>query len=124
MATHVAGNSGGNADDMREALSLMSAGRLNPAAMVTHVGGLDSVIDTTLRLPEIPGGKKLIYTHLSLPLTPIAEAGERIAPELGGIIEKHNGLWSLEAENWLLTHGNDADQGSEQASSREVSCSR
>lgn len=29
--------------------------------MITHIGGINAVADTTLRLPEIPGGKKLIY---------------------------------------------------------------
>ncbi len=29
-------------DDMREAIAMMNAGRLNPAAMVTHIGGLDA----------------------------------------------------------------------------------
>jgi hypothetical protein len=48
---------------MKEALRLMGKG-LDPAGLVTHIGGLDAVIDTTLRLPEIPGGKKLIYTHI------------------------------------------------------------
>lgn len=105
MATHVAGNSGGNTDDMREALAMMAGGKLNPAAMITHVGGLDCVVDTTLRLPEIPGGKKLIYTHLSLPLTAVDEVGRRISPALGAIVERHGGLWHAEAEAWLLAHG-------------------
>ncbi len=70
-ATHIVGTSGGNTDDMREAIAMMNAGRLNPAAMVTHIGGLDAVIETTKNLPNIPGGKKLIYTQISLPLTAI-----------------------------------------------------
>ena len=49
--THIVGTSGGNTDDMRESLRLMSEGKINPAVMITHVGGLDSVIDTTLNLP-------------------------------------------------------------------------
>ena len=59
-----------NNDDMKEAIEIMSGG-LDPAGLVTHIGGLDAVPDTTNRLPEIPGGKKLIYTHINLPLTPI-----------------------------------------------------
>jgi L-sorbose 1-phosphate reductase len=58
--THIVGTSGGNTDDMKEALKMMASGKLNPAAMITHIGGLDAVIDTTMRLPQIPGGKKLI----------------------------------------------------------------
>jgi L-sorbose 1-phosphate reductase len=61
-ATHVTGTSGGNNDDMVEALECMEKG-LDPAGLVTHIGGLNAVIETTLNLPHIPGGKKLIYTH-------------------------------------------------------------
>ena len=105
--THVVGTSGGNASDMREALDLISSGRLNPAALITHIGGLDCVIDTTLNLPQIPGGKKLIYTEISLPLTEIAsfEKLGKTNPmfsKLSEICKNNNGLWCAEAENYLL----------------------
>lgn len=107
--THVVGTSGGNTDDMREALELMGQGRINPAAMITHVGGLDAVIDTTLNLPEIPGGKKLMYTNISLPLTAIEDFREKgksdpLFAELADIMEQNKGLWCLEAEQYLLEH--------------------
>ena len=63
-SAHVIGSTGGNTADMVESLELTAAGRIRPAVMVTHVGGLDCVAETTLNLPKIPGGKKLIYTHL------------------------------------------------------------
>ena len=69
--THITGTSGGNTADMKEALMMMAEGSINPAGMVTHIGGLDAVIETTKNLPNIPGGKKLIYTNISLPLTAI-----------------------------------------------------
>jgi len=106
-ATHIAGNSGGNTDDLIEALDLMSKGALDPSAMVTHIGGLDSVVDTTLNLPKIPGGKKLIYTHLRLPLTaisdfaPLGETSPMFA-ELARITAANNGLWCPAAERLLL----------------------
>lgn len=104
--THVVGTSGGNNDDMVEALDLMSKG-LDPAGLVTHIGGLNAVADATLHLPEIPGGKKLIYTHIEMPLTPItdfAKLGEtnKSYKTLADICEKNNGLWSVEAEAYLL----------------------
>ena len=71
--THLTGTSGGNTSDMKESLLMMAEGSINPAGMVTHVGGLDAVIPTTKNLPNIPGGKKLIYTNISLPLTAIDE---------------------------------------------------
>jgi len=104
-ATHIVGTSGGNTDDMRESLSMMELGLINPAAMITHVGGLDSVIDTTLNLPDIPGGKKLIYTHISLPLTALEDFSRSDKPllrELGEIVQSNNGLWCAEAEKFLL----------------------
>jgi threonine dehydrogenase-like Zn-dependent dehydrogenase len=106
-ATHVVGTSGGNTDDMRESLAKMEAGLLNPSVMITHVGGLDAVIETTLNLPKIPGGKKLIYTGISMPLTALAELKDQDCPvckELAKIVEKHNGLWSPEAEKYLLAN--------------------
>jgi len=107
--THVAGTSGGNNDDMVEALDLMSKG-LDPAGLITHIGGLNSVIEATNHLPEIPGGKKLIYTHIEMPLTPIADfarLGEtnEIYKQLASICLKYNGLWSVEAETFLLGNG-------------------
>lgn len=44
--------------------------------MVTHIGGLESAIETTLHVPEIPGGKKMIYTQIDLPLTAIEDFAE------------------------------------------------
>ena len=66
LGHHIIGTSGGNTYDMIESLSLMEKGLINPTAMVTHIGGLDSVASTTLSLPQIPGGKKLIYTNIAL----------------------------------------------------------
>jgi threonine dehydrogenase-like Zn-dependent dehydrogenase len=104
---HVVGTSGGNTDDMREALDLMSRGVISPAAMITHVGGLNEVADTTLSLPEIPGGKKLIYTHKRMPLVAISEFAEKgkndpFYAALAEICDRHNGLWNPEAERYVL----------------------
>ncbi|MFP4484828.1 MAG: zinc-binding dehydrogenase [Spirochaetaceae bacterium] len=104
---HVVGTSGGNTEDMRDALDLMGRGVVNPVAMITHVGGLDAVVPTTLNLPNIPGGKKLMYTNIKLDLTAIddfEEKGKR-DPLFAGLAEitaGHNGLWSAEAEKYLL----------------------
>jgi threonine dehydrogenase-like Zn-dependent dehydrogenase len=106
--THIVGTSGGNTDDMRESLELMSAGKINPAAMITHIGGITAAKDTTLRLNEIPGGKKLIYTHLDFPLIAIQDLAASPNPlfsQLGAICQKHGNLWNVEAERHLMANG-------------------
>ena len=108
-STHIVGTSGGNTDDMKEALSLMEQGKINPACMITHIGGMDSVIETTLNLPKIKGGKKLIYTGINMPLTAIADFAEKgktdpFFAELAEIVARHNMLWNAEAEKALLAH--------------------
>lgn len=110
-STHIVGTSGGNNDDMVESLEMFEKG-LDPAGLVTHIGGLNAVIDTTLNLPAIPGGKKLIYTHKSIPLTAISEFEEKgksdpLFAELHQICKKNNDLWSVEAEQYLLAHAED-----------------
>ena len=105
--THVLGTTGGNTDDIREALAMMGAGKLNPAIMITHVGGLTAARDTTLNLPNIKGGKKLIYTHQDFPLTAIKDFAEKgktdpIFAELDDACKRHNGLWNVEAEKIVL----------------------
>ncbi len=109
MATHVTGNSGGNTDDMIESMDMIAAGKIDPSTMVTHVGGLNAVIDTTKNLPKIPGGKKLIYNQIDMPLTAIADfaaLGEKdpMLAELAKLTGKNNGLWSPACEKYLLAH--------------------
>lgn len=108
-AHHLVGTSGGNTDDIVESLAMMSKRTLKPEVMITHVGGLNAVADTTVRLDKIPGAKKLIYTHKNLELTAIADFAEKGRADpfyaaLAAIAEKHNGLWSKEAEDYLLAH--------------------
>lgn len=107
--THLVGTSGGNTDDMRESLELTAKGVINPAVMVTHVGGLDCVPETLMNLPNIPGGKKLIYNGIRMPLTAIADfakLGETdpVYRELSSIVAEHNGLWNSQAEKYLLAN--------------------
>ncbi|MCH3964832.1 MAG: zinc-binding dehydrogenase [Clostridium sp.] len=106
-STHVIGTTGGNTDDLKESLRMTEEGSMNPAVMVTHIGGLNCVPETTLNLPNIPGGKKLIYTNINMELTAIDDFEEKgrtdpLFAELAKITRKHNGLWSTEAEKYLL----------------------
>ncbi len=106
-ATHVVGTSGGNTRDMVMALDGMARGLINPASMITHIGGLNCAAETTLNLPKIPGGKKLIYTGIEMPLTALADfkklgTADPFFKGLSEIIEAHDGIWNAEAENYLL----------------------
>ena len=108
-STHIMGTTGGNNDDLIEANRLAAEGVIQPAVMVTHVGGIDAVAETTLNLPKIPGGKKLIYTQIDMPLTAIedfAKLGEKepFFLDLDRCCRAYNGLWNGEAEKMLLEH--------------------
>lgn len=106
-STHIVGTSGGNTNDMIESLQMSAKGIINPAVMVTHIGGLNSVAEATLNLPNIPGGKKLIYTNIEMELTAIEDFEERgktnpLFAELAIIVNDNNGLWTAKAEKFLL----------------------
>ena len=106
-ATHIMGSAGSNANDLKECLEMISAGKLTPAFLITHVGGLNAAGETTLNLPKIPGGKKLIYTHVDMPLTAIADFAEKgktdpFFAKFAELTDKTNGLWNAEAEAFLL----------------------
>ena len=104
---HVSGTSGSTIEDMQDIVRLIGEGKIDPAVMITHIGGIDAAIDTTIHLPQIPGGKKLIYTHINLPLTAIAdfatlgETDDRFKA-LDTLVKEGNGLWNARAEKYFL----------------------
>jgi threonine dehydrogenase-like Zn-dependent dehydrogenase len=108
-SAHIMGTTGGNTDDLVKAIDLSAKGLINPAVMVTHVGGLDCVADTTVNLPKIPGGKKLTYTQFDMRLTAIDDFKELgktdpLFAKLDASCKAHKGLWNLEAEKILFEH--------------------
>jgi len=109
--THIMGSTGGNIDDLKEALALSAAEKLNPSVMISHIGGLDATIDTLIDLPRMPGNKKLIYNHIEMPLTAIEDFGKLgetnpLYKSLDEIVQRHGGLWNPEAETYLLKYFN------------------
>ena len=105
--TKILGSTGGTIDDMKEAITKSAAGEVNAAVMITHIGGIDSVVETSKNLPDIPGGKKLIYTHLNMPLTAIEDFEElgkenELFRQLAQSCNRNKGLWNKEAEAILL----------------------
>lgn len=108
-STHILGTTGGNNDDLIEANRLAAAGKIEPAVMVTHVGGIDSIAEATLNLPNIPGGKKLTYTQFDMPLTAIDDFEELgktdpLFAKLDKACKQNRGMWNAEAEKILFEH--------------------
>lgn len=116
---HFVATSGGNANDMKIALDLVQRNIIDPSPMITHIGGLNVAKDVLLHFPNIPGGKKLIYTHLDFPLSNIEDFGRlslegpknlrEIYKDLYEIVRRNNGWWCKEAEEYLLQRGKRID---------------
>ncbi len=107
--THLVGTSGGSTADMVESLELSSKGELTPSYMITHIGGINAVPETIVNLPNIPGGKKLIYPHIEMKLTAIEDfekLGEKseLFKELSHLCKKNKNVWNEEAERYLLEY--------------------
>ncbi|MCK8058585.1 MULTISPECIES: zinc-binding dehydrogenase [unclassified Fusibacter] len=107
--THLVGTSGGNTDDMIESLVKTAKGQINPAVMVTHIGGLNAAPDAVVNMPFLEGGKNLIYTGLKMPLTAIVDfeklgTSDERYKRLAELVATTNGLWNVDAENYLLTY--------------------
>jgi threonine dehydrogenase-like Zn-dependent dehydrogenase len=108
-SSHILGTTGGNTDDLIEAIDLSSKGLITPAVMVTHIGGIDSIADATINLPSLPGGKKLTYTQFNMPLTALADFEELgktdpLFAKLDAQVKAHDGLWNSEAEKILFEY--------------------
>ncbi len=113
---HIVANSGGDVKDMSDSVDWIGKGYLHPEVMITHVGGLDSAFAATLDLDKVPGGKRLVYTHVNLPMTAIddfAEKGTRdpFYAELARLCADNHGLWSKAAEDYLLAHAPQVEIG-------------
>ena len=109
MNHHIVANSGGDVKDMSDSVEWIGRGLLHPEVMITHVGGLDGAFPATLDLHKVPGGKRLVYTHVKMPMTAIADfakLGETdpFYAELAKLCAANNGLWCKAAEDYLLAH--------------------
>lgn len=106
-SSHVVGTSGSDEKDIMLAVHMINKGKIDPSGMVTHIGGLDCVSETVKKLPDIKGGKKLIYTGTSLPLTALEDlvtSDNEILREAGRIVLENGGIWCPKAEAYLLSH--------------------
>lgn len=105
--THVAGTSGGNAENEAQAAQLIADQKVNVAKVITHVLGLDATPETVLSQPEIGGGKKLTYVGKKFDRIELEKLDS--STELGKIFVAHDGLWSPEAEKWVLDNMDSID---------------
>lgn len=110
-STHIVGTSGGSTGDMLESIELSEQNKINPSFMITHVGGLESAPHTILNQLDIPGGKKLIYPHINMPLTAITDfcSLSDVDPffvNLDAILAANNYVWNEHAEKELLEYYN------------------
>ncbi len=104
--SEIAGSCGYSLDDIKSAVSYAAAGMIEPAVFVSHIGGIDAEAEEILK-GENGFGQKLFYSHLSFPLIAIRDlklSENPLMKALSEICEEHNGLWSPEAEVYLLNH--------------------
>ncbi len=109
ISTHILGSTGGNTDDLKEALELSSKGKIRPSVMVSHICGLSEIVNVTATLPEIKAGKILGYTQFDMPLVALTDfeqlgKTDPLFEKLDQSVKKHGGLWNAEAETILLQH--------------------
>ena len=104
-ATHYVGTSGSNTQDMKDAIVCIENKVVDLAKIATHIMGLNDVCQSIMQLPQLPGGKKIVYSQKNYPITDVQTfSGSEFEQTLKAIVEKHNGLWSAEAESYFLEH--------------------
>lgn len=108
-ATHFVGTSGSNTQDMKDAIVLIENKTVNVAKIATHIMGLNHVCESILDLPNMPGGKKIVYSGKEFPVTDVSAFGKdsEFEKHLRELVDAHDGLWNAEAEKYFLEHAKD-----------------
>ncbi len=106
---HVVGTAGSIPEDTLDIIHLIETNDINPAVVVSHILGLNAVVDTMAAMEKPNGAKKVCYTHLDLPLIAIDDLPELgktnpLYKALADIVAKNGGLWCAEAEEYLLAN--------------------
>ena len=107
---HVVGTAGSIPEDTIETIHLIEEQKINPGAIVSHILGLNAVIDTLYAMEKPSGAKKVCYNEIDIPLIAIDELEElgkdnELYAELAKIVKRNGGLWCAEAEAYLLQNG-------------------
>jgi len=104
-ATHFVGTSGSNTQDMKDAIAYIESKVVDLAKIATHIMGLNDVCDSIMQLPQLPGGKKIVYSQKRYPITDVQQFGAgEMEQKLKEIMDRHSGLWSAEAESYFLAN--------------------
>ncbi len=106
---HVVGTAGSIPKDMEDVIGLIETNKINPGTLVSHICGLNAVIDTLKAMEKPSGAKKVCYTHLNLPLIAVDELDQwadkdPLYKKLAEIVKANGGLWCAEAEEYLLAN--------------------
>ena len=106
---HVVGTAGSIPVDMTDVISLIEENKINAGAVVSHILGLNAVVDTLFAMEKPNGAKKVCYNELDLPLIAISDLEElgktnELYRELDRLVKANNGVWNAEAEAYLLAH--------------------
>ena len=112
---HMLGTAGSIPADMEDVIRLIQEKKINPAALVSHICGLDSVPEGILAMAHPAGAKRVSYPHIRLPMTAIEDFAEKgktdpLFRALDEITRRHGGLWNAEAEAYLLQHAPRIDE--------------
>ena len=106
---HVVGTAGSIPEDTVDTIHLIEQKKVTPGVLVSHILGLNALIDTMFAMERPNGAKKVCYNGLDIPLIAIDELdkwGEKdpMYLELDRIVKAHGGVWCAEAEAYLLEH--------------------
>ena len=90
---------------MREAVKLIESGSVDVAKIVSHIMGIDQASKITQIQDQIKGGKKLVYTHKKSDLKNLESLNQDVNDvALQKILSKNHGIWSKEAEDYVLKY--------------------
>ena len=106
---HVVGTAGSIPEDTVDTIGLIEQNAINPGAIVSHILGLNAVIDTLFAMEKPNGAKKVCYNELDIPLIALEDLpklGETdpMYAELAKIVAANGGIWCREAEEYLLAN--------------------
>ena len=104
---HVVGTAGSIPLDTVDTIQLIERKKINPAALVSHILGLNAYADAVFQMEKPNGAKKICYTNLDIPMIAISDLrkmgeNDELYRNLADIVENNSGIWCESAEKYLL----------------------